>query len=45
MLRVLCLCFAIGGFAALAVLDLATGNLRTGVASLMLALANYLLLK
>lgn len=35
---------ALVGFIGLGILDLAAGNLKVGVASLALALANYLLL-
>ena len=36
---------AIVGFTALALVDLADGHLKTGVASLLLAVANALLLR
>lgn len=43
-MRVAFLACALGGFAALGVLDIAAGSLRTGVAALLLAAANALLL-
>lgn len=43
-MRGFCLVAAIGGFAGLAGLDLLNGNVKVGVASLCLAVANGLLL-
>ncbi len=44
MTRSILLTFAIAGFAGLGVLDLANGRFSTGVAGVLLAAANYLLL-
>lgn len=44
MTRTILLVAAIGGFAGLALLDLSAGRVSVGVAELMLAAANYLLL-
>jgi hypothetical protein len=43
-MRALFLILAIGGFAGLGLLDLAAGRLAAGVAALLLATANFLLL-
>lgn len=43
-MRTAALIAALGGFAVLAVLDLKAGHVSTGVAALMLAVANGLLL-
>lgn len=43
-MRLIFLTLALGGFAGLGVLDVVGGNARVGIASLLLALANSLLL-
>lgn len=43
-MRLALLILALAGFAALGLLDLAHGNIRLGIAALLLATANYLLL-
>ena len=43
-MRLILLAMALAGFAGLGVLDLVTGNIRVGIASLLLSAANGLLL-
>lgn len=43
-MRVVLLGMALGGFAGLGAIDIAAGNARVGIASLLLAVANGLLL-